>query len=95
MNPYWMLAKKLGKKEYLAQQEKMQKQRDRRAWKDEGPLDVPMDSAMSFAEREKFREKMQGEYGSGWEEIVRDYGNMVNPQTGPAGQMTEPQMSFE
>ena len=33
--------KKLGKKEYLAQQEKMQKQRDRRAWKDEGPLAMP------------------------------------------------------
>ena len=42
MSPLVMMAiMKLGKKEYLAQQEKMQKQRDRRAWKDEGPLNLP------------------------------------------------------
>ena len=33
--------KKLGKKEYLAQQEKIQQQKDRRAWKAEGPLAMP------------------------------------------------------
>lgn len=51
--------------------------------------------AMTLQERDYFRQKMLDEYGPGWEEIVMDYGRAVNPQVGPAGQMTEPGMSFD
>ena len=95
MSPLVMMAiKKLGKKEYLAQQEKIQQQKDRRSWKDEGPLAMPMDSGMSFAEKDNFRQKMKNEYGDEWKDIVSDYNNMVNPQMYP-GILTEPGMSFD
>lgn len=50
---------------------------------------------MTLEGRDYFRQKMLDEYGPGWEDIVQDYGRMVNPQVGPAGQMTEPGMSFD
>lgn len=50
---------------------------------------------MTLQERDNFRQKMLDEYGPGWESILQDYGGMVNPQVGPAGQMTEPGMSFD
>ena len=50
---------------------------------------------MTLEEQDYFRQKMQDEYGPGWESIVRDYGGMVNPKVGPAGKMTEPGMSFD